>query len=422
MSHILTPPEIQTVVRERYGFQGSAESLISYQNQNFRLTVNPGEVYLFKVAFDSESPEFLEAENAALRHLALSGMADHVPQVQMTSRGEDICEFELKGQVFRARLLSYLPGNIMGVQTVRNPEALHDFGKMLGRMDTILLEFQHPALNRTWEWDIARAWTLQKETVHIGDPAMRRLVDYFMLQYETEILPQIPGLRRSVIHNDANEMNLLADDTGQVTGIFDFGDLVYTCTIFELAIALTYVLALSDDLLPAAAKLVAGYHSELPLSEQEVDLLYILVATRICMSHIHASIQHARQPDNDYIMVSQESLYALLNKLVELNPVSIQNMLRRACGMDPLAGKAAPYQSPALELSTSGPISVWLIKIICRSTGERCNTSTITRGRPIWTVSTMSRMSATVIPTSSGPPMLRWPHSIRTADTCTRQW
>ena len=48
-------------------------------------------------------------------------------------------------------------------------------------------------------------------------------------------------LPHSVIHNDANDYNVLIED-GRMSGLLDFGDLVHSATVCDLAIALAYTM------------------------------------------------------------------------------------------------------------------------------------------------------------------------------------
>jgi Ser/Thr protein kinase RdoA (MazF antagonist) len=91
-----------------------------------------------------------------------------------------------------------------------------------------------------------------------------------------------------VIHNDANDYNVLVEPDGKwrnrVSGVIDFGDMVFSYTIGEVAIACAYAMLNKADPLAAAASIVAGYHQNRPLAEQELDVLFDLICMRLCMS------------------------------------------------------------------------------------------------------------------------------------------
>ena len=62
-----------------------------------------------------------------------------------------------------------------------------------------------------------------------------KLIKKFARDFEHYVTPLLPGLRKSVIHNDANDYNVIVggnDDlygrNQRVVGVIDFGDMVYT--------------------------------------------------------------------------------------------------------------------------------------------------------------------------------------------------
>ena len=64
---------------------------------------------------------------------------------------------------------------------------------------------------------------------------MRRLVGKLAADFERTVAPLLPSLRRSVIHNDANDFNVLVGGGSDlytrnqsVVGLIDFGDMVYS--------------------------------------------------------------------------------------------------------------------------------------------------------------------------------------------------
>ncbi len=60
------------------------------------------------------------------------------------------------------------------------------------------------------------------------------------MQIRENVEPFIEDLRKSVIHGDANDWNVLCKN-GEVSGIIDFGDMCFSPLINELAIAVTPV-------------------------------------------------------------------------------------------------------------------------------------------------------------------------------------
>src|SRR6185436_13270824 len=115
----------------------------------------------------------------------------------------------------------------------------------------------------------------------------RGLVDYFYRLFEQQALPVLTQLRKSVNYNDANDYNVLVSldvEDPRVPGVIDFGDLVYTHTINELAIAIAYAAMGKPDPLEAAYHVVRGFNTEFKITEAELAALFSLVAARADVS------------------------------------------------------------------------------------------------------------------------------------------
>lgn len=186
--------------------------------------------------------------------------------VCVTSMGETIATVTSADDTTHlVRLLTYVPGRLFAESNPHMPELLHSLGSMLGRMDRALQDFTHPAAHRTLKWDLRHALWIRDYLQHIMQPERRVIVECFLTQFETQVLPVLPTLHMSVIRNDANDYNVLVGDAdpGQrlVVSVIDFGDMVHTYTACEFAIAATYAMLHKVDPLTAAASVVAGYHA-----------------------------------------------------------------------------------------------------------------------------------------------------------------
>ncbi|MCP5098586.1 MAG: aminotransferase class III-fold pyridoxal phosphate-dependent enzyme, partial [Chloroflexi bacterium] len=149
----------------------------------------------------------------------------------------------------------------------------------------------------------------------------------------------LPTLRRSAIHNDANDYNIIVgggdDDlytrNQQIIGLVDFGDMVYSYTIAELAIAIAYAVLDKPDPLTTATHIIKGYHAAYPLLENEIDALFGLVCLRLCVSASMAAHNMAQRPDDPYLAISQEPLHRTLPKLAAIQPEFATAVFRHAC-------------------------------------------------------------------------------------------
>ncbi|GAG02927.1 unnamed protein product, partial [marine sediment metagenome] len=191
-----------------------------------------------------------------------------------------------------------------------------------------MADFDHPGAHRDFYWDLAKGLQIVKEYLAlIPDAAFRKLIGKFTQDFEQYVTPLLPGLRKSVIHNDANDYNVIVggnDDlytrNQRVVGVIDFGDMVYSHTVGNLAIAVAYAILDKSDPLRTAAHMVKGYHRAYPLEEDEIASLYLMVCMRLCMSACIAAHQLKQRPDNDYLSISQMPIQRTLPVLAEIHP------------------------------------------------------------------------------------------------------
>jgi len=293
------------IAGEFFGVRGRAEALPSERDQNFLVTDQAGEKFVLKIANALESRAFLEAQNAALRHVA--GRVSFCQSPLKSVSGDDIVSVE---QYF-ARLVGYLPGVPLAQAQPQSPALLRDLGRKLGQLDEALSDFERPAVHRDFHWDLANGNRIIDEFASlIEDEKLREHVLRCHIRIDER-------LRRSVIHGDANDHNVLVDPERMiVTGLLDFGDMVYSYTVGELAIAIAYVVLDKDDPHAAADEVVAGYTSEFQLRAEELEMLWPLVRLRLAMSVCLAARQLRAQPENEYLWISQRAIRATLPRLM----------------------------------------------------------------------------------------------------------
>jgi len=273
----------------------TAQQLPSERDQNFLVIDDSGQQFVLKIATASESRAFLEAQNAVLDYLS-----ERVTFCQRVI-GE-ITEFE--GHL--VRVVTYLPGVPLAQIKPHTSGLLQDLGQKLGQLSRALADFDHPAVHRDFHWDLANGNRVINEYAPLIEKAeLRDLVLKCRFEPETE-------LRRSVIHGDANDYNVLVDpESMTVSGLIDFGDMVYSYTVGDLAIAIAYVVLGEGD----PRDVIAGYTSEFGLLDEERVALWPLVRLRLAMSVCIAAHQMRQQPDNEYLGISQKAIEKTLPRI-----------------------------------------------------------------------------------------------------------
>ena len=343
-SPAFTEQDAQRFALEYYGVQASARGLPGEHDQNFVLETTAGEVFVLKIARAGEALDVLDLQNKTLEYLATSAPELLVPRVQRTTEGEFITQVPGADEAaYCLRLLSYIPGKLLAHTTPHTPELLRQLGQTLGTLDLALQNFTHPAMQRVLKWDVRRANWISNYLHYIDRPERRTLVESHLARFTKLVQPALLALRTGVIHNDANDYNVIVQkgSAGLTIGLLDFGDMLCTQTINELAIAAAYVMLEKPDPLAAAVHLVAGYHAAFPLSEPELEVLYPLICIRLCVSITNSAYQRQAASNNAYLLISERPAWALLEQLATVSPQFALATFRHACGLAPSSISAA---------------------------------------------------------------------------------
>ncbi|HSO24892.1 MAG TPA: aminotransferase class III-fold pyridoxal phosphate-dependent enzyme [Chondromyces sp.] len=341
----MTPDDAERIARERWGLETRAQALAGEIDRNFVLVTAGGERRVLKVSPVNGGAEAIECQVKALAFLADTPVAGLVPRVLCDRSGADLVSLELGGAPCRARLVSYLDGTPLVNLNDRPPQFLEGVGRAIARLDLALRGFDHPGAHRNFIWDIEHSGRHASALGHIEEASRRTLVERRLERFARDVTPRLASLERSVIHNDANDHNLLvsSDAGGRPTlaGLIDFGDIFHTVTVAELAVTCAYLMLDREEPLADAARVVAGYHAVRPLSSGEQTLLFDLVIARLCASVLIAARRRVDEPENEYLQISVQPVWRLLERLSKLDPELARRKLEDAC-----APATAPTRSP----------------------------------------------------------------------------
>jgi len=344
-----TEAEAAEIARDLYGLAVAAKSLPGEYDDNFHLTplrdnlpdTQDGDAagFVLKVMHPARERSFIDMQCRALQHLAMHAPQLTLPRVRLGRNGEAFAAISAAdGSRRLVWLLSYVPGTMLAKARPHSPELLQSLGHFLGAMDAALADFAHPAARRELKWDLARAGWIRQHLSLLRDASQRALVEKFLSLYDTEVLPALPQLRRSVIYGDANDYNVLVGKAlplpRKVVSLIDFGDMHETVTVSEVAIAAAYAILGKENPLRAAAEVVSGYHRAFPLTEAELKILFALITTRLAVSVVN-SVQRAMvKPDDYYVRISERPAWEALAELAKIHPRFAHYTFREACGLE----------------------------------------------------------------------------------------
>ncbi|HDS1706408.1 aminotransferase class III-fold pyridoxal phosphate-dependent enzyme [Pseudomonas putida] len=332
--------DAEGLAKDFFNVTGTATPLDGERDRNYRLDTGVDAGWILKIVNASEPRVESEFQTALLDHLAVHGAHLGVPHLRASVTGDYLPSVASStGEQHAVRLVSWLAGTPLA-KARRSLALMRNFGQALGELDRALQGFMHPGAVRDLDWDLRHAARSRSRLHCIKDPDRRAVAERFIARFEQTVQPELASLRAQVIHNDANDWNILVDaeTAGNVTGFIDFGDAVHTVLIAEVAIASAYAILDMDDPIGAAAALVAGFHEKYPLQAQELDVLFNLIAMRLVISVTFSASRQDQTDDNPYLAISEAPAWRLLEQLDSMNPRLATGILRKACGFDAIEG------------------------------------------------------------------------------------
>jgi Ser/Thr protein kinase RdoA (MazF antagonist) len=303
---------------DAWGIRGDLSPLPSERDQNFAVRVGERHACVLKISNLAEDPASLEMQHAAMAVLAEAGVPcqDPIPSVD----GASIVRWSLlpdSGPLL-VRLLRWLPGRPLAAvpPAMRSTALLEDLGATMGRSGRALARFDHPAAHRAFQWDAQRSLEVvaSHASAVVNDERAALLARWRVRL--AGLAEALPSLRHGVIHNDANDNNVLVASGGEViSGLLDFGDMVHSITVNELAVAAAYAALDARDPLGVIAAVQRGFELELPLLPLEASVVLDLVALRLCTSVALSAHQSRLAPGDAYLTISERPAWELLATL-----------------------------------------------------------------------------------------------------------
>lgn len=327
---------IEALTYEHYGLSVHAERLHAERDEIFKLKHGDGRLFILKLTSALEDPAATDLLTQALLCVERTDPTLPTPRLIRTTDGRVAFRAPWRGESApTVRLFSYLPGEplYMASRSVVQTAAL---GAMLARLGLALHTFRNAGDERPLDWDISRTANAISLLDAIEDSSQRAPVAAFMTHFAANVEPRLRDLRQQVIHNDLNPHNVLVDPAGpeRVVGIIDFGDIVRTALVNDVAIGACYLLRLGTSPLEYPLTFVAAYHAVSPLLPEELDLLYDLMTARLALTVAISEWRARRNPANRaYITKNTGIAWDGLARLASLERERAADLFRQACNL-----------------------------------------------------------------------------------------
>ena len=324
----------ENILLECYHIKGKATQLPGEIDLNFRIRTEDKGDFILKISRPDEDLNYLKYQQSILRHLDKNTANIATPKVINDKTGNAISKIvDDFGNQRYVRLLTWVSGRIWSSVNPHSNSLRYDLGKQCGLLTKAFQSFTHEESYKEFDWDIAQSmWT--KHHLHLFSSEEKEIVSHFQNQFKNCHSTYL-NLRKSIVHNDANDNNIVVSENiinPKVEAVIDFGDTIYTQIINDVAIVCAYAIMHYNDPLEAALPIVKGYHETFSLQEEELSYLYMAIAMRLVISVTKSAINKINEPNNEYLLISEQPAWELLKKWQAISPEFAHFSFREVCG------------------------------------------------------------------------------------------
>ncbi len=329
------PPKINKIhlnqwLIDNYSFLNkkkiSLKSFNSERDKNFLMQIEEKSKYVLKISNSKEMIGLLELQDYVLCELnkrpSLRGL---IPKKIHSSIKIYTDSDNRKCYV---RILSYIKGK-MYASIKQNSNLEKSLGLLLGNLSSELKNIMKPEALRKFEWDPSDIkWIGNFFYMFSGDK--KKIIIKNLEEHNYFVTKNLNKLRFSLTHGDANNYNLVVNKN-QISGLLDYGDMIYAPTINDLSISLSYALMSSENIHLTLKNVIVSYHSIFNITFDEIFSLMTLVKSRLTITVVMAEKQRKKFPNNEYLSISEKDAWKLLYKLDSINPYFFIFLIRYFC-------------------------------------------------------------------------------------------
>jgi hydroxylysine kinase len=327
------------VIKELYGFSVTEiKELNGYDDRNFFFSVahtyeNPHVTclnecgYLLKVtnSQDSKDSQFFDAQHQMILHLSKAGIVVPEPVSNRHGKLKSFKEFQ-SGVFHMVRVLKFIPGKILYDVDTWTTAIFYQCGGFIGRLGVVLNDFSHSAFKtRNSIWFLSNISQVREFVGAVQEDMHIVLLQDIFEAFLTEVKPVQDQLASGHIHGDFNEQNIIVRernehaDTYDIHGVIDFGDSQKNPLVYDLAIAIMYMMTKCRCIHPnmVGGHVIAGYATQRQIPKLEMSLLRTLVAARYAQSLTLGAHSYLQEPD-EYVLTTAKTGWKTLSNFWEM--------------------------------------------------------------------------------------------------------
>tara|TARA_B100000029_G_scaffold170160_1_gene166468 strand:+ start:227 stop:1249 length:1023 start_codon:yes stop_codon:yes gene_type:complete len=305
--------EVKNIVYGKYGRKVEVKKLDSDRDQNFYLyDKKQNDRFVLKIFNPVESLDIINMQTSVLDHFQISrSLTIRTPKIIKALDGQKFIFIKRNNQKYILRLVSYISGDQL--KDIKQKDISYfRIGSFVGDLASILQSFPDKYYDRAFPWDISNIDFLHDNHSLFSDENKENIIIHFINEYEKNVDPNKQFLRKSIIHNDCNDHNIIVENQTKTIGVIDFGDIVHSYIVVEPAVCIAYAVLGKKNPFEIVCDILRGYCNSSQLSEVELKLAIYFVCIRLCISVTMAKYRSEIFPENEYLMVSNIKAWEFL--------------------------------------------------------------------------------------------------------------
>ena len=333
----LSNKEIKSLIYKNYGFDGSIRKLDGEKDLNYRLVSKSKKKFYVKFYPKKTKLNFVVFQTRLLDYLSKKTQLK-TPENILSKKGRRYCIYiDNNNEKRYFRINSWIEGRLWSKVKPINNKIRFELGKEAALITKKLKTFKSNYNNIGMQWDISKSLWTTEYLNYIKGSKEKKIIRSFQVQFKNS-LTEFKDLRKSFIHNDINDNNVIVSKNifkPKIKGILDFGDSINTQIINDAAVTCVYAMMDCENPLEASTYVIKGYNSIFKLKENELEHLYIAIAMRLVISITKSSINKIHNKENNYLTISENQMIDLIKKWNNVDKDFATFSYRNACNYTP---------------------------------------------------------------------------------------
>ncbi|WP_269770077.1 phosphotransferase [Brevibacterium antiquum] len=196
-----------------------------------------------------------------------------------------------------------------------------------------LLVWPQPPIAVSHVWELRRTVdTLSNAMSRVEDPQLWSILDESRTRFLCACDGRMDELPHGVVHHDLHDANLLVDASEEaVTGVLDFGDMVWGPRIAELAVPAAYASRGAAQPVEAFIQVAEGWGSSIDLQAEEIDLLLEAAIGRLAVN-LAVWTARGQSERGGYALSRSKGTERVLREFLCVDADALRRELRRILG------------------------------------------------------------------------------------------